>query len=69
MKTTITLLVVFSCISLGVVHAAPPPGNDVCTLVFNSTDITVQQLIGSLTRGRMSRSLFQTHARCLVSCR
>ena len=44
MKTQLSVLLVLSWISVAVVHAAQPPGNDVSARVFNSADITVPQL-------------------------
>jgi hypothetical protein len=44
MKTLTSLLLVLAWISVAVVHAAQPPGNDISVRVFNSTDITVPQL-------------------------
>jgi hypothetical protein len=44
MKTLMSLLIILSWISVAVVHAAQPPGNDISARVFNSTDITVPQL-------------------------
>ena len=44
MKTQISLLILLSWISVAVVHAAQPSGNDVSARVFNSADINVPQL-------------------------
>jgi hypothetical protein len=44
MKTQMSFLLVLSWISVAVVHAAQPSGNDVSARVFNSADITVPQL-------------------------
>jgi hypothetical protein len=44
MKTQMSLLLVLSWLSIAVVHAAQPSGNDVSARVFNSADITVSSL-------------------------
>ena len=41
MKTQMSLLLVLSWLSIAVVHAAQPSGNDVSARVFNSADVTV----------------------------
>jgi hypothetical protein len=44
MKTQFGFLLVLSWISVAVVHAAQPSGNDVSVRVFNSADITVPNM-------------------------
>ena len=44
MKTQMSLLLVLSWLSIAVVHAAQPSGNDVSVRVFNSADITVPNM-------------------------
>ena len=44
MKTQMSLLILLSWISVAVVHAAQPSGNDVSARVFNSADVTVSSL-------------------------
>ena len=44
MKTQMSLLLVLSWLSIAVVHAAQPSGNDVSARVFNSADITVPDM-------------------------
>lgn len=44
MKTRMSFLFVLSWILVGVAHAAQPSGNDISARVYNSADVTVQQL-------------------------
>ena len=44
MKTQMSLLLVLSWLSVAVVHAAQPSGNDVSARVFNSADVTVPNM-------------------------
>lgn len=44
MKTPRVLVFVLSWVFIGVAHAAQPSSNDISARVFNSADITVQQL-------------------------